>query len=232
MKFMIDAGHGGTDPGAVGNALREKDLTLTLALRIGALLAERGAHVCFTRTTDVFVALTDRAVLANQAGADYFISVHINAGGGTGFESFTFPGDTNAKDEIIHRHISAVFTAVEMKDRGRKQSNLAVLRKTNMPAVLLEYGFIDCLRDAALLKNAEFIEQLAQASAAGIAEAFCLPLSAMPKERVEYMLKPEDANKVIAFLSAGYGATPDPEAQAEFHRLANELRKASGQPVE
>ncbi|WP_019534200.1 N-acetylmuramoyl-L-alanine amidase [Paenibacillus ginsengihumi] len=183
MKIMIDAGHGGKDPGAIGNGLREKDLTLKLALRIGQLLAARGADVRYTRTDDTFVELSDRARAANTAKVDYFLSIHINAGGGTGFESFTYTGTsgaTAALRNVIHRKVAAAFVASGLPDRGRKQANLAVLRETNMPAALLEYGFIDTAKDAALLKTEAFLEQIATATADGVAEAFGLPAAVVP----------------------------------------------------
>jgi len=177
MKFMIDPGHGGKDPGAVANGLREKDLTLTLALRIGELLMRRGAEVYFTRATDVFVELSERARMANVAGVDYFLSIHINAGGGSGFESYTYTGTGGATVEyqnVIHRNVAPVFTATGMPDRGQKQANFAVLRETKMPAILLEYGFIDHPRDAALLRDSAFLDRLAQVTADGVGEAFGL----------------------------------------------------------
>lgn len=185
MKIMIDAGHGGKDPGAVANGLREKDLTLTLALRIGELLMGRGAEVHFTRATDVFVDLSARARMANDEDVDYFLSVHINAGGGTGFESFTYlgtSGETERVRSVIHGRVAAVFASAGLPDRGRKQANLAVLRETRMPAVLLEYGFIDNAKDAALLRDPAFLECLAQATADGVAEAFGLPKSPQPEQ--------------------------------------------------
>ena len=190
MKIMIDPGHGGPDPGAVANGLQEKDLTLTLALRVGELLMSRGAEVHFTRATDHFVGLSERARMANAANVDYFLSIHINAGGGTGFESYTYSGTTGETERIrsvIHAHVAAVFASVGLPDRGQKQANFAVLRETKMPAILLEYGFIDSRADAALLDDAAFLERLAQATAAGVAEAFELPEPAQkeqPKEEV------------------------------------------------
>jgi N-acetylmuramoyl-L-alanine amidase len=178
MKIVIDAGHGGKDPGAVGNGLREKDLTLTLALRIGGLLVARGAEVQYTRMTDAFVELSDRATFANQLGADYFMSVHINAGGGTGFETFVQTGSSGATvayQNVIHRRVALLYSQEGLPDRGAKQTNLAVLRETHMPAILLEYGFIDSAKDAARLANPDWIERLAQATCAGVASAFGLP---------------------------------------------------------
>lgn len=177
-KIAIDAGHGGKDPGALGNGLQEKDLTLRLALRIGELLVARGADVLYSRKDDRYLTLSERAAAANKAGADFFLSVHINAGGGTGFESFTYTSSTTAEtayQNVIHQKVAAVFATAGLPDRGQKKANLAVLRETKMSAVLSEYGFIDRAEDAAKLKDPAFIEKLAQATANGIAEAYGLP---------------------------------------------------------
>ena len=99
---MIDPGHGGGDPGAVGNGLREKDLTLDISKRIRRILEnEFDATVYMTRETDVFVELGERADIANKAGVDFFLSVHINAGGGTGFETYRHP----SASEIGRAHV-------------------------------------------------------------------------------------------------------------------------------
>ncbi|SEG70290.1 N-acetylmuramoyl-L-alanine amidase [Paenibacillus sp. UNC499MF] len=185
-KFLIviDFGHGGTDPGAKGNGLREKELTLEIGKRIGAFLGDR-VDVRYTRTGDKFVDLSARAAYANSVGADYFLSVHINAGGGTGFESFVYTSikagsSTEKLRSIIHNHVAPVLARRGLRDRGRKSGDLAVLRQTNMPAVLLEYGFIDTAADAGLLKDDSFIDELARATADGLTEAFGLPAAPAP----------------------------------------------------
>lgn len=122
MKIVLDAGHGGRDPGAVGNGLREKDLTLTIVRHIGRLLSEyEGVEVHYTRTDDRFLELSERAEIANKLKADYFISVHINAGGGTGFESYIYNGNvsnaTVAYQNVIHAEIMKAIGNV--RDRGK-----------------------------------------------------------------------------------------------------------------
>jgi len=176
-EIILDAGHGGHDPGAVGNGLKEKDIVLDLALRTGKLLEASGATVKYTRTTDVFVELSDRARLANMLKADLFVSFHVNssANPASGFESFIYSGvnggQTAAYQNVIHRKIAAVFSSEGVTDRGQKKANLAVLRETNMPAMLIEYGFINSPKDAALLKNTLFLNRLSKATADGIADA-------------------------------------------------------------
>jgi len=179
-EIILDAGHGGHDPGAVGNGLKEKDIVLDLALRTGKLLEAREATVKYTRNTDVFVELSDRARLSNMLKADLFVSFHVNssANPASGFESFIYSGvnggQTAAYQNVIHRKVAAVFAAEGVADRGQKKANLAVLRETNMPAMLIEYGFINSPKDVALLKNTAFLDRLAKATADGISDALGL----------------------------------------------------------
>jgi N-acetylmuramoyl-L-alanine amidase len=173
--IFIDPGHGGADPGATGNGLREKDLTLDISNRVAQRLREHGFSVMMTRATDTYVGLSERAQMANQAGADYFLSIHINAGGGTGFESLVQPGCDNGETGrirgIIHSAVADYFTANGMPDRGRKQADLAVCRETNMPAALIECGFIDSA-DAQKLADPAFRQGIAEAIVKGLCEAF------------------------------------------------------------
>src|SRR5690242_5441041 len=90
-RIYLDPGHGGTDSGAVGNGLQEKALTLAIALQIRSILqANWAVDVRMSRTTDATVSLDQRTNDANAWGADIFVSVHINSGGGTGFESYRY----------------------------------------------------------------------------------------------------------------------------------------------
>lgn len=175
MKLVIDAGHGGYDSGAVGNGLQEKDLTLQIAKRVrDILLANYTINIKMTRDSDVFIPLSERANIANSFGADYFISFHINSGGGTGFESYIYNGLSDsssaaAKQQKMHAAVNPVLTKYGLHDRGAKKANYAVLRETTMDALLTETAFIDTTFDANLLKNPQFIEDLCQAYAKGIA---------------------------------------------------------------
>ncbi|WP_019536744.1 N-acetylmuramoyl-L-alanine amidase [Paenibacillus ginsengihumi] len=195
MKIMIDAGHGGKDPGAVGSGLQEKNLTLKLALSIGRLLQNHGVDVRYTRTDDTFVSLSDRARAANAAKVDYFLSIHINAGGGTGLESFIYTGQSGKTEEIrsaIHQCVAAAFKEAGLPDRGRKQANLAVLRETSMPSALLEYGFIDAPKDAGLLGTDAFIERISAATVQGIANVFGLSIPAAADQVTEWARQARD----------------------------------------
>lgn len=237
MKICIDPGHGGSDPGAVGSGLREKDLTLDIAVKTRDALRPYAADVYLTRDTDVDLELADRAAIANRLGADYFCSIHVNAGGGTGFESYVYAEaseDSRALRSKIHSRLSQFYKAWGFADRGQKSANFAVLRLTAMPAVLLENLFIDRNLDVTNLAEPTFRMAIAEAIALGLVDALELRPNVPIDSGAEGVkrMSPEDVNKIIAFLQAAWRATEDPEARAEFNRLANELRKVSGQPEE
>ncbi len=173
-KVYIDPGHGGTDPGAVGNGLQEKALTLDISLQLRSiLLAGWAVDVRMSRTTDITRSLAYRTDDANAWGADLFVSVHINSGGGTGFESYRYPtasaGSVNLHNALHPRVLAGMRSIGSVTDRGLKTANFHVLRETNMPAVLTENLFIDTLADANLLKRADFITATARGHAQGIA---------------------------------------------------------------
>ncbi|WP_020519112.1 N-acetylmuramoyl-L-alanine amidase [Catelliglobosispora koreensis] len=173
-KVYIDPGHGGTDPGASANGLTEKHLTLAIALQTRDFLLARGnVAVRMSRTSDITRSLTWRTDDANAWGATIFVSIHINAGGGTGFESYRYPG-TGATTQRLHsnvhsRVLSGMRTIAAVTDRGQKTANFHVLRETAMPAVLTENLFVDRVADANLLKRADFITATARGHANGIA---------------------------------------------------------------
>lgn len=176
-RVVIDPGHGGKDPGAVGLGLQEKEVVLHLAQHVRRALGGYEVDVLLTREADEWVSLDERARRANEADADLFVSLHCNAGGGQGFESYVHPAAperTRAIREVLHRRVMAFLASYGIRDRGQKEANFAVLRKTKMPAVLLENLFLDHPRENALLREEAFRKDLAQAIAAGIAQALGL----------------------------------------------------------
>jgi len=171
-RVYIDPGHGGTDPGASGNGLLEKNVTLNIALQVRNMLASHPVLVRMSRTTDITRSLTYRTDDANAWGATIFISIHINAGGGTGFESFRYTSVGSATlrlHSLMHSNVIAGMRTVSaVTDRGQKTANFHVLRETAMPAVLTENLFIDTVSNANLLKNAAFITATARGHTNGI----------------------------------------------------------------
>lgn len=177
--MFIDPGHGGKDPGAVANGLQEKDIVLSLAKRIREILANEYENVAvkMSRTDDSFPSLNARTSNANSWGADFFLSLHINAGGGTGFESYIYvktSGKTADAQTAIHDAIMKEIGGRGVQDRGRKQKNYHVLRETKMSSILTENLFIDSNGDADKLKNADFLERVARGHTNGLEKAFDL----------------------------------------------------------
>ncbi|OHX43434.1 hypothetical protein BBV17_26355 [Cytobacillus oceanisediminis] len=178
VKKFIDPGHGGIDPGAVGNGLVEKELTLTIAKMIRDILVNeyQDVEVKLSREGDQTLSLNERTDMANEWGADFLLSVHINATNGkaNGYEDFIYPGSgdaTTAHQNVIHEEI---MKQVDFYDRGKKQGNLHMLRESNMPALLTENGFIDNPSDAAKLRRHAYLERIAQGHVNGFVRAFNL----------------------------------------------------------
>lgn len=177
MKIYLDPGHGGSDWGAVGNGLLEKNINLQIALKIREYLNQyENVTVRMSRTSDKTVSLRARTNDANRWGADFYVSIHINAGRGTGFESFIYNGLANSSNTAKMRNIlhQRVVQSIGLRDRGKKRANFHVLRVTKMPAVLTENGFIDTISDADKMKSHTWIDRVAKAYAKGIAEIFRL----------------------------------------------------------
>lgn len=217
VRIVLDAGHGGRDSGAVGNGLKEKNLTLAIVKHIGRLLSEyEGVKVHYTRTDDRFLELSERAAIANKLNADYFISIHINAGGGTGFESYIYNGNVSqaaiAYQNDIHGEIMKAIGGV--RDRGKKRANYAVLRETKMPAILTENLFIDNANDAAKLKSEQFLLQVAHGHVQGIVKAFGLKKKAQSQ--------PQQKTSTGKLYRVQVGAFKD---RKNAERLAEELKK-------
>lgn len=187
VKIFIDPGHGGTDSGASANGLLEKNITLQIALLLRDILISEydGVSVRLSRSTDQSVTLSQRTNAANSWGADYFVSIHINAGGGTGFESYVYPGVSAPTTTYRNALHDEIVRSVDFANRGKKTANFHVLRETSMPAILTENGFIDTTADANKLRNATFLQGIARAHATGLEEAFQLKKKASTLYKVQ-----------------------------------------------
>lgn len=215
FTIVIDAGHGGKDPGAKGRTINEKAINLSVALKLGNLILENHDHVkvIYTRKTDRFIGLDERANIANRNKADLFISIHANAIKNAsqifGTETFTL-GLANSQEnqEVAKRENSAIlleenylqkyegfdpnstesyiifefmqnkhmeqsikfaseiqkaFKETKRNDRGVKQAGLLVLRKTGMPGVLVELGFLTNATEERFMKSTDGQNKLAKA---------------------------------------------------------------------
>lgn len=171
MKIFIDPGHGGHDGGAVGNGLIEKNLTLDISLRQKALFEKLGHDIKISRSTDIFVPLSERVRQTNSWGADIFISNHINAGGGQGAEVWHSINGGKGKEYAIKvdKELSKLINSRGLKSKkGKNGDYLYVIKATSMPAILNEFAFIDNTIDAAKLRSEVFKQQLAEAVILGV----------------------------------------------------------------
>ena len=166
---MIDPGHGGRDPGAVGNGLQEKEINLFISRRLQSTLEQRGYRVALTRNRDAEVDLQPRVDIAERANATIFVSIHANAISLSrpevnGLETYYFSSGRNLA-RAIH---SSVLRSTDLRDRGVRQARFYVLRNTSMPAVLVETGFITGREDSNRFRSNAAREQIADAIAQGI----------------------------------------------------------------
>lgn len=169
--IAVDPGHGGRDPGAIGiGGLREKDVVLDISRHLQRILSENGMRVLMTRSDDRFVSLDGRSTIANRANADLFVSVHANAinlrrPDINGVETFYYSSDGRPLAGSIQQ---SVLEKTGMRSRGVKRARFYVLRHTEMPAVLVEVGFVTGRDDAPKLRDPAFRRQMAEAIADGV----------------------------------------------------------------
>ncbi|WP_211748580.1 N-acetylmuramoyl-L-alanine amidase [Paenibacillus sp. Marseille-Q4541] len=203
VKIFIDPGHGGSDTGALGNGLKEKDLTLTIATNVRSILLTEynDVSILMSRMSDETVTLTQRTDAANTWGADYFLSIHINAGGGTGYEDYVYPGTTAPTTTYQTNMHNEIMKLITLTDRGRKSANFHVLRESHMPAILTENGFIDTSSDAALLKSASHLDKVARGHVNGLVKNFNLT------KKVTATYHTVVSGDTVYALSIQYGST-------------------------
>ena len=167
--IVLDAGHGGSDFGATYLGRMEKDDNLRLTMAVGNILQNAGQNVIYTRTGDVYETPSQKAQEANAANADYFVSIHRNSSPYdnqyTGIESLVY--DRYGTAAKMAGNINRQLEDIGFVNQGvNERTNLAVLRQTNMPAVLVEVGFINTDRDNMLFDSR--FNEIAQAIADGI----------------------------------------------------------------
>ncbi len=172
---VIDPGHGGPDPGAIGiGGIRETDVVLEVSKLVKKLLSEKGVKVRLTRKNEVELDLPPRVSFANKLDADVFVSIHANASRGkrrdiNGLETFYFRG---WRGRLLAKRIQKQILRVSpgSPDRGVKQGRFYVIKNTKMPAVLVEIGFLTGRLDARRLEKAAHRKRIAYAISKGILE--------------------------------------------------------------
>ena len=169
ITIVIDAGHGGHDRGGIpGQRIAEKDMTLDVALRLRNILSASGYRVVMTRSTDVFVPLAGRVAIANSYQNAVFVCIHFNAtkrSGASGIETYFYSRDSLPLASAIHYYVTGVAPSA---NRGVRRRGYYVLRKTAIPAVLVECGFLTNPTEAAYAQTASYRQKLAEEIAAGV----------------------------------------------------------------
>ena len=192
-KFLIDAGHGGSDPGALGKRSHEADINLFICQLVGKILTEQGQKVVYSRTSDIFLTLAQRADISNKNDCDVFISIHCNSfsnPAANGIETWSYPSSSNGL-KLSKLVQSELINAVGLSNRGSKTANFGVLRMTEAVAILVETAFISNLKEESLLMQNDFRQKIAESIVKGLFKYMNIPF-------VEKKVVKESDKKVIA----------------------------------
>jgi N-acetylmuramoyl-L-alanine amidase len=169
VTVVVDAGHGGYDRGGIpGQRVSEKEMTLDVAQRLRSVLAASGYRVVMTRDSDVFVPLGTRCAIANSNRNAIFVSVHFNSAtrrGASGIETYFYSRDSLSLASAIHHYVAG---GAPSENRGVRRRGYYVLRRTSIPAVLVECGFLTNPTEAGYAQNASYRQKLAEEIAAGV----------------------------------------------------------------
>jgi N-acetylmuramoyl-L-alanine amidase len=170
--IVVDPGHGGPDPGAIGNGVYEKHVTLPISLKLGRILQQMGYSVVYTRTDDIDLDLEPRVRLAERVNAEVFVSIHANAldprsSHISGIETYHARGSSISRQlaSFVHDQIVSGTGAL---DRGVRGAGFYVIKHTSMPAILVETGFVTNAREAANLSNPAYQDRMAASIARGV----------------------------------------------------------------
>ncbi|MBZ9609959.1 N-acetylmuramoyl-L-alanine amidase [Clostridium estertheticum] len=166
----VDFGHGGSDSGAVGTRSHESNIVMAIGKKVGRILIERGQKVIYTRTTDVYLTLAQRAAKANNNGCDTFTSIHANSfqdKAAHGIETFSYLASSSGArlSKLVQTEL---IKDTGLTDRGCKTANFGVLRMTRMVAILVETAFISNANEEALLLSNTYQEKVALCIVKGI----------------------------------------------------------------
>ena len=169
-KVVLDPGHGGTDYGAIREGINEKDLTMDLTQRVASILKSKGYKYALTRTEDIYLGLQERCDITEAENPEIFVSIHVNSAVATepyGLETHYYHEPSKELAEIIQKHL---VKEIDSKDRGVLKSKFYVINHTDVPAVLVETGFLSNPSERAELITEKRKQATAKAIAEGIIE--------------------------------------------------------------
>jgi N-acetylmuramoyl-L-alanine amidase len=169
--IVLDAGHGGSDPGAQRSGVSEKDLTMQITNQLKKRLTQLGARVVMTRSDDTFVSLEDRVKITNENQPDLFVSIHINALESTasiyGIETYYQTEQSRALATAIHQQL---VQGLGVPDRSVRKARFYVINHTPIPAILAEVGFISNQQERDNLGSADYQVKIADSVSHGIVQ--------------------------------------------------------------
>ena len=222
---MIDAGHGGYDRGGIpGQRVSEKDMTLDVARRLKSVLAASGYRVVMTRDSDVFVPLGTRTAIANSNRNAIFVSVHFNSAtrrGASGIETYFYSRDSLALASAIHHYVVG---GAPSGSRGVRRRGYFVLRRTSIPAVLVECGFLTNPTEAGYAQNASYRQKLAEEIAAGVrsrgsvSSSSARPESRQPKHPAATVHGPNQGHPIQKEPVKAFGQEKQSTIKRRLHR--------------
>ena len=216
MKVFIGVGHGGSDPGAVANGVKEKDLNLSIALACRDMLEKHGVKVKMSRTKDENDTLSEEIKECNSFSPDLAVDIHNNAGGGDGAEVFYHYG--GGKSKTLAENILSEIAKVGQNSRGAKirqnsqgKDYYGFIRETSAPAVIVECAFVDNARDLEILATEGDRQKVGQAIAKGILKTMGVEIQSerntLYRVQVGAFSNRSNADKLVAELkSKGYSA--------------------------
>jgi len=216
--IVIDPGHGGHDPGALGNGLRESDLTLRMSLKVRDQLNNdwTGHKVMMTRITDTNLTLNARTNFANSNNAAALISIHCNAfsqASANGFESFVYTNPTTASinfQNVVHDRLTQFYRNAGLTNRGKKRGNLHMVREARCPSILIENLFITN-KEILRFNDKTFEDNVARLTAEGIATFLNLPRKSTPPNPTPPPVENNDMHH-IKTRTAGFVTAADAKA--------------------
>lgn len=177
VLVMIDPGHGGRDPGAIGlGGTREVDVIMPIAKRVAAILESNGIRTKLTRTSDYFVGLDERVDMSDRANATVFVSIHANSIEGrpdvNGLETYYYGPEGGKLADVVHRNVLSIVTSKSfyIGNRNVRRARFLVLRKSNVPAILVETGYLTSEAEVARLRRDDYQATQAEGIARGIME--------------------------------------------------------------
>lgn len=217
VTIVLDAGHGGSDPGAQRAGVSEKEITLAIASKLKKALEQAGANVQMTRTDDTFVSLEDRVKLTNSTSPDLFLSVHINALESTsdihGIETYYQTDQSKPLAECIHKMLVDL---LEAPDRSVRKARFYVINHTPVPAILAEVGFISNNEEREKLISSDYQNKVADALTQGV---------------ILYLSRKDDIAQTPAGTAKGATGEPVQRADARPVQRLAETTSAGARPL-